>query len=194
MPVSEQIRSDAAPRRKLWTREEALKLTELFPGSRYELIEGELIDKMGQNPPHSYVIARLNALLAATFPDRIRIQSSISLPDPDGRYSEPEPDVVVLNRDNDFFDRHPGPADIALLVEVSDTTFSTDRQIKYRLYARAGIAEYWIIDILKRRAIVCRNPAGEDYRSVTIFDDTAVIAPAQLPDCPVSLSAVLPPV
>src|SRR5436309_122918 len=60
--------------RKLWTREEAAKLTEMFPGERYELIEGDLIDKMGQKPPHAYVITALTALLGAAFPRRIRIQ------------------------------------------------------------------------------------------------------------------------
>src|SRR5262249_15697745 len=61
-------------RRKLWTREEASKLIEIFPGERYELIQGELIGKMGQKPPHAYVIAVLNALLGASFPRRIRMR------------------------------------------------------------------------------------------------------------------------
>ena len=112
--------SEAKPRvrRKLWTREEAARLTEMFPGERYELIEGELIDKIGQKPPHAYVIAVLTGLFGAVFPRRIRIQSSIALPDPEGQYSEPEPDVVLLHKDDpQFFTRHPGPEDIALLVE-----------------------------------------------------------------------------
>src|SRR5262249_58593782 len=105
-----------------------------------ELIEGELINKMGQKPPHAYVIAVLNRLLGAAFPGRIRIQSSIALPDPDGQYSEPEPDVVLLYKDDpQFFTRHPGPKDIALLIEVADTTLGFDRSTKYRLYARAAI-------------------------------------------------------
>ena len=134
----------------------------LAPGKRYELIEGELIDKMGQKPPHAYVITVLTKLLGAAFSGRVRIQSSINLPDPDGQYSEPEPDLVVLhNEDKEFFSRHPGPADIAVLIEVADTTFATDRSIKYRLYARAGISEYWIIDIPRQRAVVCRHPEGE---------------------------------
>lgn len=112
------------------------------------------INKTGQSPPHAYVISVLNKLLGAAFSGRIRIQSSITLPDPEGQYSEPEPDIVLLHRDDpDFFHRHPGPNDIALLIEVADTPFAFDRSTKYRLYARPAIQEYWILDIPNRRAV-----------------------------------------
>jgi Uma2 family endonuclease len=176
-------------RRKLWTRDEAARLAEIFPGERYELIEGELINKIGQNPPHAYVIAVLNKLLAAAFSGSVRVQSSIALPDPEGQYSEPEPDIVLLHRDDpEFFDRHPGPKDIALLIEVADTTFAFDRSTKYRLYARAGIQEYWIVDIPNRRAVVCRTPQGDDYRLVTIFGEQETISPACAPEFSLRIS------
>jgi len=178
MSVALQTEQTQRDFRKLWTREEAARLAELFPLERYELIEGDLINKMGQNPPHALVIALLTTLLAKSFPDRVRIQSSITLPDPDGKYSEPEPDVVLLHKDvREFAERHPGPEDIALLIEVSDATVETDRTVKYRLYARAGIAEYWIIDIPRRRTVVCRRPSGDEYCSVQIFgaDETLTI-------------------
>jgi Uma2 family endonuclease len=179
------------PDRKLWTREEAARLSELFPGERYELIEGELINKMGQKPPHAYVIMVLTRILAAAFPGQIRIQSSIALPDPDGQHSEPEPDVVLVNKpERDFASRHPGPADISLLIEVADTTFVTDRSVKYRLYARARIAEYWIIDIPTRRTVVCRRPEGEDYNSVTIFAAEEEISPLACPGFTLSLNSL----
>ena len=179
------------PNRKLWTREEAARLTELFPDQRYELIEGELIDKMGQKPPHAYVITVLTKLLGAAFSGRIRIQLSINLPDPDGLHSEPEPDLVVLHKeDQEFFSRHPGPADIALLIEVADTTFATDRSVKYRLYARAGITEYWIIDIPRQRAVVCRRPEGDEYNSVTIISATEEISPLAAPGFVLSLQSL----
>ena len=192
MPETSVLERGSGPdHRKLWTREEAARLTELFPGERYELIEGELINKMGQRPPHAYIIAALTTLLAAAFPRRVRIQSSIALPDPDGRYSEPEPDAVLLHReDREFFARHPGPADIALLIEVADTSFAIDRSVKYRLYARAGIAEYWIIDIPNQRAIVCRRPEGEEYKSVTISAMDEKISPLAAPGFLLSLDSL----
>jgi Uma2 family endonuclease len=163
------VTAQRSGRRKLWTRDEAAKLTALFPHERYELIEGELISKMGQNPPHALVIAVLNEILSKAFSGRVRIQSSISLPGPDGIYSEPEPDVVLLHGNvRQFSDKHPGPADIALLIEVSDTTFDLDRSVKYRLYARTGIAEYWIVDVSRRRTVVCKRPSGEEYNLVQI--------------------------
>src|SRR5689334_21841549 len=99
----------------MWTRSEMLKLAEVFPEQRFELIEGDLINKMGQNPPHAYVIARLNEILSRAFPGMVRIQSAITLPEPEGIRSEPEPDVVLLHRNSsEFYHRHPGPNDIAL--------------------------------------------------------------------------------
>jgi Uma2 family endonuclease len=196
MPVLEaidiQLNEVNSPKR--WTREEAAKLTELFPDKRYELIEGELINKMGQKPPHAYVIAVLTKLLGSAFPGRIRVQSSISLPDPDGQYSEPEPDVVLLHRESpEFFKRHPGPQDIALLIEVADTSLASDRSVKYRLYARAGITEYWIIDIETRRTIVCRYPAADEYKSVTIVEAAETVSLLVAPDFALSLEHLLNP-
>src|SRR5207248_2403399 len=114
---------EKAPQRKVWTRDEAARLTEILPGQRYELIEGELINKMGQKPPHAFLLALLNTVLSQNFPGRVRVQLPIALPDPEGITSEPEPDVLVLkNSSPEFMRRHPGPHDIALLIEVSDTT------------------------------------------------------------------------
>jgi Uma2 family endonuclease len=156
--------------RKLWTRDEVAKLGEIFPDQKYELIEGELIDKMGQKPPHSTVVAVLNKIFGGAFPGKVRIQATISLPDPEGIQSEPEPDVVIVRQDvSEYFYRHPGPKDIALLIEVADTSLQMDRTTKSRLYARCGIELYWVVDIPGRRIIVYRNPGPEEYNSVTIY-------------------------
>jgi Uma2 family endonuclease len=166
------------PRRKRWTREEAERLSELFPLERYELIAGELINTMGQNPLHAVLVAVLMDLFLKVFPGCVRVRSSIALPDPDGRYSEPEPDLAVLHADvREFGDRHPGPEDIALLVEVADTTLRTDRDVKGRLYARAAITEYWILDVQRRQTLVCRQPAGDQYENVEIVSWAEPLTP-----------------
>jgi len=160
------------PQRKIWTREEFARLSDLFPGQRYELIEGDLIDKMGQKPPHAYLITLLNAIFSQTFPGLVRVQLPIRLPDPQGITSEPEPDLVVLYQKNsgtEFLRRHPGPQDIALLIEVADRSFQFDRETKGRLYARSGVEQYWIIDVQQRRVIVLQGP-GDEYKSATIFE------------------------
>ena len=180
-------------RRKIWTREEADLLTEIFPDQRYELIEGELIDAMGRTPGHAYVVALLNEVLGVAFPGRIRVRSPIELPHPDDEYSEPEPDLALLHKeDSQFFVRHPGPDGIALLVEVADTTFRFDRSTKYRLYARTGIQEYWIVDVANRRVVVCRSPQGDEYRSVTIFGLDETISPAAAPEFSLRVAQIFP--
>jgi Uma2 family endonuclease len=157
--------------RKLWTREEVARLNETFPEQRFELIEGELINKMGQKPPHAYLVTILNKILSEAFPGKVRVQLSISLPDPEGIRSEPEPDIVVLKREStEFFHRHPGPQDIAVLIEVSDTSLQMDREIKARLYSRCGIAVYVIVDIPQRRVVVMQQPGSNEYSSVEIFE------------------------
>jgi Uma2 family endonuclease len=170
-------------RRKVWTREEADKLTELFPDQRYELIEGELINMLGQSPPHAYVVALLSDLFLPAFPGRVRIRCPIVFPDPEGKYSEPEPDMVRTHIDDPtFFERHPGPEDIALVVEVADSSLNFDRSTKYRLYARTGIVEYWIVDVVRRRVFVCRSAEEDDYRSVTVFGAEEIISPVATPE------------
>lgn len=78
--------------------------------------------------------------------------------------------VLLREHTAGFFDRHPGPDDIALAIEVADTTLNWDRHTKGSLYSRAGIREYWIVDILQRRLIVCEDPGPGEYRSVQIRD------------------------
>jgi Uma2 family endonuclease len=182
------------PARKRWTRAEADRLAELFPDQRYELIGGELISKMGQNPLHALVIAILTTALAKAFPERVRIQLPIRLPSPDSEYTEPEPDVIVLNKDiREFADHHPGPEDIALLIEVADTSLELDRNIKSGFYARAGIAEYWIMDIVNRRTFVCLQPSGGEYTLIRILAEHETLLASSVPSLSLTLGNLLPP-
>src|SRR3954453_22989796 len=90
--------SQVFEQRRRFTVEEAYRLMDQFPDERWELIEGEIISKMGQKPQHAYVLQVLTRMLSAVFPGRVRIQSSITLPGPGGLYTEPEPDVVLVNK------------------------------------------------------------------------------------------------
>ena len=97
-----------------------------------------------KSPPHSFVTEEMRAALAAILPTTyVRAQQPITLAD-----SEPEPDIVVATGDKrEYRKRHPGANEIALVVEVSCSTLPTDRGIKQRIYARAGIPEYWVADL-----------------------------------------------
>lgn len=184
------------PRRKVWTREEvhALQDSGFFEGHRYELIEGELIDKMGQNPPHSNAIMRAQRLLQKMYAiERIRIQLPIEVCVADRGRSEPEPDVAVTDGSaDDYAQRHPTGEELALLLEISDSTARMDRLTKLRLYARAGVRDYWVVDIQKRKIYTYRNPQGDTYLDALQFAEDQTVAPLDRPESPILVADLLP--
>lgn len=123
---------------------------------RLALVEGYLVEQEPMNPPHSATLKRLrravDPLLPPLWDDRV--QDAIALPD-----SVPLPDyVAVRTRADDYDGRHPGPADIGLLVEVADSSLADDRNDAQRIYARAGIVLYWIVNIPGRQIEVYTDP------------------------------------
>ncbi len=125
---------------------------------RVELIEGIVVQKMTQHPPHAVAIDYTQDALRPLLPDgwRLREQKPIKLSD-----SEPEPALVVVRGPLQRYERrHPGPRDIALLIEIADTSLEADRQDKGRTYARARIAIYWIINLIDRQVELYTEPKG----------------------------------
>lgn len=125
-----------------------------------ELLEGLVVPKMPHNPPHDGTIDLAREVIQSRLPAgwRVRVQSAITTGD-----SEPEPDLAVVpGPANRYLDHHPGVGEIATLMEVSDTTLTRDRQDKYRIYARAGITCYWIINLVDRQVEVYTDPSGPD--------------------------------
>jgi Uma2 family endonuclease len=188
--------ADADPvRHKTWTRSEvrALEETGLFEGMHFELIEGELIDKMGKLRPHVRgVWLAVEALRAIFGAGHMMQEAPIDVAGPDNPRNEPEPDVTVLRRHTLSFDDNPKPEDIVLVLEVADSTIRIDRSTKARLYARARIPEYWLVNIRDRRVIVFRDPEGGEYRTVLEFDERQSISPLEKPSDPVMVTALLP--
>jgi Uma2 family endonuclease len=141
---------------------------------RFELLEGWIIPKISRDPPHDALLMLIQEMLFRTLPDGwdLRNQSAITT-----RESEPEPDfVVVRGGARDYLGRHPGPADIALAIEVAESSLDRDRTLKARIYARAGVPTYWIVNIAKRTIEVHTDPTGPgkspSYRStVTVGPD-----------------------
>jgi Uma2 family endonuclease len=124
-------------------------------GEPVELLEGYLVEKGMRNPPHEMSLRRLTARLPPHVPGWfLQIQGAISLGE-----SEPEPDGVLLRGDETTCDgRLPTAADIGLVIEVSDSTLGFDRRDKGRIYARAGIPVYWIINVADKQAEVYTDP------------------------------------
>jgi Uma2 family endonuclease len=125
-------------------------------GDPIELIEGYLVQKMSHNPPHSVAVQRLTKRLIRLAPLgwEVRCQLPITLAD-----SEPEPDGLLARGDEaTFTTHHPAPIEIGLVVEVADSSRYSDRIEKGRVYARAGIPVYWIVNVADRRVEVYTNP------------------------------------
>jgi Uma2 family endonuclease len=152
----------------------------LEEGDRLELLEGILVAKMTKNPPHRISTKLIREALENITPDTwyVDSQEPITLVD-----SEPEPDVVIIRgKTTDYRDRHPVAADVVLVIEVADSTLERDRTSKQRIYARAGIAIYWILNLRDRQLEVYTEPLAatseeeSHYGQCTIFAETASVS------------------
>jgi Uma2 family endonuclease len=144
-----------------FTVEEYHRLTQggyLEEDDPIELLEGYVVLKMARNPPHDGTIDLVHEALAALLPAGwfLRTQEAVTFND-----SEPEPDLAVVRGTvRSYLTHHPGAADIGLIVEVADTSLQRDRDDKGRIYARAGIPVYWIVNLVDRRVEVYTLPSG----------------------------------
>jgi Uma2 family endonuclease len=135
-----------------------IELGILTEDDNLELLEGYLVHKMSRNPPHDVTLDLIQETLPRLLPAgwRLRSQSAITL-----ATSEPEPDgAIVRGNARTYTVRHPGPADIGVVIEVADSTLDGDRLDKGRIYARDGIPCYWIINLVDRQIEVYTAPSG----------------------------------
>jgi Uma2 family endonuclease len=139
-----------------------------------ELLEGLLVAKMTKKPLHTLATTLTRQALEASLPAGFFVSGQEPVTTDD---SEPEPDVfIVRGAARDYGDRHPGPADVVLVVEVADDSLQRDRGVKLRLYARAGITPYWIVNLRTRTVEVYTRPEGETYLSRVDHGAGAAIA------------------
>jgi Uma2 family endonuclease len=129
----------------------------LRESDRVELIEGEIFDMVPIGPQHAGMVG----LLIQTLTPKVTGKAIINAQNPVilDEYSEPQPDILVLRPRQDFYrDTHPTAAGVILLIEICDTTVSTDRSLKMPLYAQHKIPEVWLIDLPNRCVELYRNP------------------------------------
>lgn len=172
------------PPRKRWTRAECalLESTGLWDQQHLELVDGELISKTGKKRPHVNALVAVHEWLIRIFGAKsVNPEAPIDVAPEDNPTNEPEPDLIVLARPSREFHANPRPSDIRLVVEISDSTLIFDLTIKAELYARAGIIEYWVVDIAARRFIAHRDPQDGLYRSITAYDEHESVAPIAAP-------------
>ena len=135
----------------------------LSPDDRVELIEGEIVDMPPIGSRHAAVVTVLAKRLIQSVGDSadVRIQAPVRL----GPRSEPQPDIALLAPRADCYRAgHPQAGDVWLLIEVSESTLRFDREVKSRLYARHGVPEYWVVDLVEDLVHLYRDPDGGRYR------------------------------
>jgi Uma2 family endonuclease len=181
----EFVPTPAQPPRKRWTRVEcaALEASGLLDQERLELLEGELISKMGKKRPHVNSLGLLQLWMQQVFGGRfVSTETPIDVAPKDNPTTEPEPDLIVLKKDfTTFRSANPQPPDLYLVVEIADTTLAFDLKVKAPLYARAGIPEYWVLDVPSRRLIVHRDPQAGRYRSIAAYGEGESVSPLSAP-------------
>jgi Uma2 family endonuclease len=155
--------------------------------SRVELIDGELMDMAPIGAAHMRIVNRLTRLLVLAVGDLgvVSIQNPITLPP----HSEPQPDVVILSPGSDHIEAPvPGPREALLVSEVADTTVAYDRSTKLSLYAEAGIAEVWIVNVPAQCVEVYRDPVAGAYMAKSEAGSGDLLSPSRLPPVTVQVA------
>src|SRR6185436_2930947 len=184
----------AEPVKWLFTRDEYYAMAEagiLKPEDRVELIEGEIYRMSPIGNRHALCVTLLNdhlGVLAAREHLSLSPQNPVHLND----FSEPQPDLALIERRQAGLSRaHPMPGEIHLVVEVAESSLDYDRQSKVPLYARNGIPEAWLVDLIHDVLEVHRDPTPAGYRKVQRFHRGDRIAPLAFPDFEIAVESIL---
>jgi len=185
-------RAFAPPR--LFTATEYHRMAEagiLAEDDRVELIEGEIIATSPIGPRHAACVKKIAGwirdLLSGT-PVVVGVQDPVRLSDD----SEPQPDLSIVRTRDDFYAAgHPGPEDILLLIEVADASVIYDRNTKLPLYARSGVREVWLIDLVTNTVEVRSSPSGSGYLRTQRFGRGPTVISTELPDLRMEASEIL---
>jgi Uma2 family endonuclease len=191
------IMKTAVVKRMRWTVDQYFRMSEmgLFDNRRVELLDGEIIEVPAQGLPHRLAISRITRLLVAAFDPAqfwVAFQGTVIL----SRFSAPDPDFYVLD-----VPEHAPPRELPtpfLVIEVSDTTYRKDAGPKLRAYARAGVPDYWIVNLPKQQVEVYRHPenltgkrSGWQYAGVSMLGRGENVSPLHRPDLAFPLDQML---
>lgn len=158
----------------------------VLEGRAVELLDGLIVEMAPEGPAHSDVIRESADWFRSKLGDRAKVSEShpVTLTS-----SEPEPDIALIINQR-YRDRHPCAEDIFLVLEVAYSSLAKDRNEKVRAYARAGIPEYWLVDLLNRRVIVLHQPKGDSYQYSQTYT-SGTLSPLQFPDLKVPVPFLL---
>lgn len=179
--------------RRLFTVDDYERMCEtgiLREDDKVELIGGEITQMAAVGRRHASCVNLLNDFLTELRKRRfiVSVQNPIRLHD----FSEPEPDIALLIRSEDFY-RHrvPSAADVLLVIEVSDSSLEYDRRTKLPDYARSGIKEFWIVNLVEERIEIYTEPVGNKYEKVTYVEQGEALASVTIPDLTLDSAALL---
>jgi len=191
MPVAE-------PRIREWTTDEYYKMASvgLFDKTHVELIEGSVVEMSPMGSMHWTAVVLVADVLRGSCHGNAFVATQVPLTLGDA--SEPEPDIAVIRGNaRDYRRAHPSTAE--LIVEVADTSLEFDRTAKASLYAKAGIEDYWILNLVDRQLEVQREPVEDDsqphgfgYSTVTIVKETGSARPLNAPHQEIAVADLLP--
>ncbi|MBD2166034.1 Uma2 family endonuclease [Calothrix membranacea FACHB-236] len=184
----------SATQNRLWTVEEYHRMIDagiLTTDDKVELLDGRIIQTSPQKPPHAGTSQRASDYLKAQLTGKahVRMQLPITL-----STSEPEPDIAVVQIDPAAYgDHHPAPSEILLLIEVSYSTFDIDFNEKALIYAKANIADYWVLNIIERQVYILRQPTESGYQEIVVLPEDDSIAPLAFPQMVIPFSELFLP-
>ncbi|MEA5503296.1 Uma2 family endonuclease [Halotia wernerae UHCC 0503] len=180
---------------RLWTVEEYHRMAEagIFGADeRVELLEGKIVWMIAKGTAHRSSMGRTDYLLKNRLGNRawVSIQDPIKL----NERSEPEPDIAVVKVDPlDYADHHPTPREVYLIIEVADSSLKLDCEIKAKAYSKAGIVDYWVLDVVSRQLHVFREPTQDGYHSQVVLKEDTTISPLEFTDLQIVVLEMLPP-
>jgi Uma2 family endonuclease len=163
----------------------------LKENARVELVQGEIVEMAPMGDRHVSCVFRLTHKLATALDQRaiVSVQCSLRIDE----YSEPEPDAMLLQwRDDYYASSRRAPADVLLIIELSDTTLLYDRNVKLPLYANAGIPEVWIVDLQSGQLEVFTEPSSEGYASSRTLGSGDSVSPSAFGDISLSVNEIIP--
>jgi Uma2 family endonuclease len=182
------------PQLRLWTVEDYHQMAEIGifkPDERVELLEGMILTINAKGTAHRSALGITDHLLKSRLEKRawVAIQDPVKL----NNRSEPEPDIAVVKIDPlNYADHHPTPSEVYLIIEVADSSFKFDTEVKAKAYAQAGIKDYWVLDVINRQLWIFRNPTQAGYQNIVSFPENEIVSPLEFLDLQILISDMLP--
>ena len=174
-----------------WTIDEYHSMIEagLLDNRRVELLKGEIVEMSPEGEAHAYFSSEAEDYLRRLLGTRATVRSGkpITLPD----NSEPEPDIAIVQKlGREYLSHHPYPENVFWLIEYSNSSLDKDLNVKTKIYAEAGIKEYWVANLIKRQLVIFREPQETEYALKMTLSDS-IIHPLAFPDLDVEVRAII---